>query len=160
MNQDPGESEAPLEDSLPLAVEAPTRRWSPSLIWLLPILAAVVGLGLAAQAILSRGPEVTIAFRNAEGLEVGKTRIKFKDVEIGEVTALRVSEDRQSVLATARLRKSAESYPAAACPAWAPCCPAPTSPSTSAPAAKCAKPLPAWRPRRRSKPMCRAAPFT
>jgi len=100
----------PVQQELPQARLEERRRWSPSLVWLIPVVAALIGGYLTVQAILSRGPTITIAFRNAEGLEAGKTRIKYRDVDIGEVTSVKVSEDRKSIIATAQISKEAEPY--------------------------------------------------
>ena len=99
-------------DGVPLAVARPSRpgRWSPSLVWLIPLVAALIGGYLAVQAILARGPTITITFRSGEGLEAGKTRIKYKDVDIGEVTAVRISPDSKNIEATAQLSKEAERF--------------------------------------------------
>ncbi|WP_159875613.1 intermembrane transport protein PqiB [Aquitalea denitrificans] len=99
-------------DGVPLAVARPARpgRWSPSLVWLIPLVAALIGGYLAVQAILARGPTITITFRSGEGLEAGKTRIKYKDVDIGEVTAVRISPDSKNIEATAQLSKEAERF--------------------------------------------------
>jgi paraquat-inducible protein B len=93
-------------------VASPARqsRWSPSLVWLIPLLAALIGGYLAVQAILSRGPTITITFRSGEGLEAGKTRIKYKDVDIGEVTAVRISPDSKNIEPLAQLSKEAERF--------------------------------------------------
>jgi paraquat-inducible protein B len=88
----------------------PKRRLNPSLVWLVPLLAAVIGGWLAVSAVLSRGPTITIAFDTGQGLEAGKTRIKFKDVDIGEVTSVTLSPDRRHILVTARLVREASPY--------------------------------------------------
>src|SRR5262245_63583414 len=95
---------------LPEAVAAPPRRWTPQLIWIIPFVAVVVGAWLAAKAILERGPTVTISFLTAEGLEAGKTKIKYKDVDIGIVKTIALSEDHTRVVATAELVKSAAGF--------------------------------------------------
>lgn len=110
MSSDQPEKPAAAGEDLPAAVPVKRRRWSPSLVWLIPVVAAVIGGWLAVSAVLSRGPTITIAFQNAEGLEAGKTRIKYKDVEIGEVKAVSVSPDRQSILVTAELSKNVDDY--------------------------------------------------
>ena len=97
-------------DKLPEAIPIQTRRLSPSLVWLIPLLAAVIGLWLAGNAILSRGPEVTIQFSSGLGLEAGKTRIKYRNVEIGEVTAVSLSADRSHIEVSARLVKEARPW--------------------------------------------------
>ncbi|WP_233211003.1 MlaD family protein, partial [Pseudoxanthomonas sp. KAs_5_3] len=73
------------------------REWLPSLIWLIPIVAALVGITLVARILLERGPEVVLTFKTAEGLEAGKTAVKYKDVQIGLVTHLRLARDRSHV---------------------------------------------------------------
>ena len=76
-----------------------------SVVWIIPILAAVVALGIAVQRILSEGPTITIVFKAAEGLEAGKTVVKYKDVNIGQVTAVQLSSDHTRVEVTAKMDK-------------------------------------------------------
>lgn len=92
---------------LPQATVVPRRRARISAVWIIPILAAVVAVGVAVQRILSEGPSITIVFRSAEGVEAGKTFVKYKDVNIGQVTAVRLSEDFGKVEVTAKIAKSA-----------------------------------------------------
>jgi len=94
-------------DNLPRATVVPRRRQRISVIWIIPILAAVVAIGIAIQRILSEGPTITIIFRSAEGVEADKTVIKYKDVNIGQVTAVELSEDHSHVEITAKIAKSA-----------------------------------------------------
>ena len=54
-----------------------------SIVWLVPLVAILIGGGLIYKAMTEKGPEITITFKDAEGLEAGKTKIKYKDVEIG-----------------------------------------------------------------------------
>jgi paraquat-inducible protein B len=105
-------TEEPAEESIPVPEKARQRDWMPSLIWLIPILAAVVGISLAVQTWLQRGPEITIEFRSAEGLEAGKTKVKYKEVQIGSVTAVKLAEDHTRVLVTVLLNKEAEGFAA------------------------------------------------
>ena len=93
--------------SLPQATVVPRSRARISVVWVIPILAAVVALGIAVQRILSEGPTITIIFKVAEGLEAGKTFVKYKDVNIGEVTAVQLSSDHSRVEVTAKMAKSA-----------------------------------------------------
>jgi paraquat-inducible protein B len=94
-------------DSLPRATVVPRRRQRISMVWLIPIVAAVVAIGIAIQRILSEGPTITIVFKVAEGIEAGKTVVKYKDVNIGQVTAVELSDDHSMVEVTARIAKSA-----------------------------------------------------
>ena len=81
-----------------------------SLVWVIPIVAALVGAWLTYHTFSERGPAVTIMFETAEGLEAGKTKVKYKDVEIGAVESIELSEDLSRVFVTARLVKSARRY--------------------------------------------------
>ncbi len=100
----------PDAQDLPEAVAVPRRRFTPQLIWIIPIVAVLVGGWLAAKAILERGPTITIAFKTAEGLEAGKTKIKYKDVEIGVVKTITLSPNRKGIVVTAELSKQSEEF--------------------------------------------------
>ena len=94
-------------DTLPRATVVPRSRARVSVVWIIPIVAAVVAIGIAVQHILSEGPTITIVFKEAQGLEAGKTFVKYKDVNIGQVTAVRLSPDYKKVEVTAKIVKSA-----------------------------------------------------
>ncbi|HEX7816969.1 intermembrane transport protein PqiB [Dyella sp.] len=98
------------EGDLPEPVVRKRRRWSASAIWLVPVLAALVGLSLVINAILKAGPTISVSFQTASGLEAGKTPVKYKNVVIGKVTAIRLSKDRSHVIAKIDLEKNAESF--------------------------------------------------
>jgi len=76
-----------------------------SWIWLVPLVAALAGLSLVVRTWLQAGPEITIQFDTAEGLEVGKTQVRYKDVVIGTVQGIRFNEDRSKVVVQAALSK-------------------------------------------------------
>lgn len=102
-------SDAPPDpNELPRAQPARSGRFAPQLVWIIPIVAAVIGGWLAVRAWLEQGPTIAITFASGEGLEPGKTRIKYKDVDIGQVTNLALSEDRKRVVVTAEMTKQAE----------------------------------------------------
>jgi paraquat-inducible protein B len=84
-----------------------TRKWhGPSLVWLVPIVALAVGVALLIRAVLSTGPQVTIDFHSANGLRPGKTEVRYKEVVVGRVEAVTLSEKRDHVQATVRLDRS------------------------------------------------------
>ncbi|WP_020650775.1 intermembrane transport protein PqiB [Solimonas variicoloris] len=83
------------------------QRWSLSLIWLVPAVAALAGVILVLRAWLASGPLITIRFDTAEGLEAGKTEVRYKDVVVGQVRRIQLSEDRQSVLVKVELTNDA-----------------------------------------------------
>ncbi|MHB1056797.1 MAG: PqiB family protein [Rhodanobacter sp.] len=86
------------------------RRFSVSLIWLVPALAALIGLSLVVSSRLQAGPQISISFQSAEGLDPGKTPVKYKNVTIGKVHKIRLSTDRTHVLVTVALEKSAQGF--------------------------------------------------
>ena len=95
---------------IPEAVATTRSPRSLQLVWLIPLVAALVGGWLAVKSILDKGPTVTITFLTAEGLEKGKTKLRYKDVEIGLVTDVALVSDASRVLVTAELVKDAKKY--------------------------------------------------
>jgi paraquat-inducible protein B len=93
-------------DELPQATVVRKKGTRISVVWIIPILAAVVAIGIAIQRIMSEGPTITIVFKVAEGLEAGKTFVKYKDVNIGQVTAVKLSADHSKVEVTAKIDKA------------------------------------------------------
>ncbi|MDY7560614.1 MlaD family protein [Pseudomonas sp. 10B1] len=94
----------------PGAPEIKHRNFNVSLVWIVPIVAALVGLSMVAHNIISAGPQISVSFQTAQGLEVNKTQVKYKNVVIGKVTAIALSEDRNRVDATIDLDASAKSF--------------------------------------------------
>jgi paraquat-inducible protein B len=84
------------------------RRWVPSLIWLVPLIAVVIGATLVVNAWRTAGPRVTISFETAQGLEVGKTLVKYRNVTIGHVSAISLTANHNRVLVSADLLRSAK----------------------------------------------------
>lgn len=87
----------------------PRSTWRISLVWLVPLLAALIGLSMLVQTWMTEGPVITITFRTAAGLEEGKTLVKYKDVNVGTVTTIGLNEDGSRVVATVSLDKDAAS---------------------------------------------------
>ncbi len=103
----PPDPKAPPDPSLDPAVR---ERSGPSIVWLIPILTAIIGAWLIIHTLTDRGPLVTITFRTAEGIEVDKTRVKYKSLDIGLVESVRFSSDFSRVEVRARLSKDAEHF--------------------------------------------------
>jgi paraquat-inducible protein B len=81
-----------------------------SLIWLIPAVAGAVALWLGYTTIRDQGPLITVTFEDAEGLEAGTTKVKYKEVEVGLVEDIAISEDLSHVVVTARMVKNAAPY--------------------------------------------------
>jgi paraquat-inducible protein B len=90
---------------IPSAVAKPKRKSSPQLIWLIPIVAVLIGGWLAVKTILEQGPTITITFKTAEGIEAGKTKVKYKSIDIGEVKSVGFSKDLESIVLTVEMNK-------------------------------------------------------
>ncbi|MBF0444410.1 MAG: MCE family protein [Magnetococcales bacterium] len=110
---EPDQNTDPLyQDVLPLPTVSPTieRSRGLSVIWLVPIVALLVGGWLTYKTYSERGPEITITFKSAEGIEAGKTLIKHKDVTIGMINEVTLSKDFTLVTLKASLVRGVEKY--------------------------------------------------
>ena len=87
-----------------------SQKKSLSLIWVVPLVALVIATGLIYKAYTEKGSTVTIIFASAEGLEAGKTKVKYKDVEVGKVESVELTEDFDHVKVTVTLVKKADAY--------------------------------------------------
>jgi paraquat-inducible protein B len=101
-------STPPSEDELPAPV-IQNRRWIPRLVWVVPIAAAIIGISLLIRNLENAGPEITISFLSGEGVQVGKTLVKYRDVTVGRVSAVVLSADHQTVVVSANMSKDAAS---------------------------------------------------
>ncbi len=84
------------------------RRWPISPVWLLPIIAALIGILMLVDTWQSAGPDITISFQAASGLEAGKTAVKYKDVMVGMVKSITLSQDSTHVIVAVSLNKNAQ----------------------------------------------------
>src|SRR5262249_56051551 len=71
-----------------------------SLVWIIPIVAAIAGAWVAVTRILAEGPKITIVFKSAEGLDAGKTQIHYNGVNVGTLPTLLLSDDHPSPIPT------------------------------------------------------------
>nr|WP_229446412.1 MlaD family protein [Massilia oculi] len=92
-------------------VDRPSR-WLPSLIWLIPLLAAIIGAWQVVQWVTNKGPTVYVYFATGEGLEANTTRVKYKDVDIGRVVSVTLAEDGNRVVAKIEMAKEAGRFTA------------------------------------------------
>src|SRR3954467_13467419 len=81
-----------------------------SVVWLVPLVAAAIAVWLAVTPLGEQGPTVSIVFKTAEGLEAGKTKVRYKDIDVGTVQDVRLSDDLKEVVAVAELRKQVEPF--------------------------------------------------
>ena len=86
----------------------PSRQTRLSPIWIVPIVAIIIGLWLVYDNYTSRGTLITLTMNNAEGIEAGNTLIRSRNVEIGLVQNVQLSEDLSSAVITARIQPQAD----------------------------------------------------
>ena len=97
----------PQSDLPPAPRIARKRKGNLWLVWLIPLIALLIGLSIVWHEWSTRGPVITISFQSASGLEQGKTQIKFRDVVVGLVTDIRLSESGDFVLIDVQLDSDA-----------------------------------------------------
>ena len=81
-----------------------------SIVWIIPVVAAIIGGWLIYKTISEKGPTVTMTFEDGSGLEAGKTKIKYKSIDIGTVKSVHISLDLSRVVVTAEFNRMAEPY--------------------------------------------------
>jgi len=104
------EQETPSDADPQFAQAVVEKRRGPSIIWLIPIVAVLIGAWLLYKTISEQGPTIEISFKSAAGLEAGKTEVKFKNVEVGMVEEVFLSEDLSHVVAVVEMVRGAEPY--------------------------------------------------
>jgi paraquat-inducible protein B len=80
-----------------------------SIVWTVPVIAAILAAYLIYGHVQQFGPKITISFKDGSGLRTGQTPIKYRGVQIGDVVTVELSQDHQAVLVKARLQRSAAS---------------------------------------------------
>ncbi len=81
-----------------------------SLVWVVPVVAALIGAWLWYSTVSNRGPLVSMTFETADGIQAGKTKIKLKNVDVGVVESIDISDDLSRVLLRGRFSKRAEPH--------------------------------------------------
>lgn len=97
-----------LLDDIPESVIKPRPRFS--IFWIIPLVALIIGAWLGYRAWSEMGEMITITFKTADGLEAGKTKIKYKNVEIGIVKAIRLNHETKDVEVLAELSTEVSNY--------------------------------------------------
>ncbi|HSG90908.1 MAG TPA: MlaD family protein [Pseudomonadales bacterium] len=93
-----------------LATPSVKTRSGPSIVWLIPVLTLLVGAWLLVTTISDQGPVVQLSFKTAEGIEVGKTKVKYKSVDIGVVQEVRFAPDFDGVVLTVQFNQDTDHF--------------------------------------------------
>lgn len=83
-----------------------TRRWN--IVWVVPVVALLIGGWLLYQNFATRGPIATVRFETAEGIHPGKTEVRCRSVKVGVVRQVTLSEDLNSVTVVCELNKDSD----------------------------------------------------
>jgi paraquat-inducible protein B len=70
----------------------------------------VVGVWIAVTRILNEGPKITIVFRSAEGLDAGKTKLRYNGVDVGTIMKIRLSDDHEHVITDVQMAPKTEGF--------------------------------------------------
>ena len=79
-------------------------------IWILPILAALIGGGLVVKSMVEAGVSIEIIFDTADGIETGKTKLMYRGLEVSRVKAVELNPDLQSVTVHIDIPRNAEKH--------------------------------------------------
>ncbi|KAB5617864.1 MCE family protein [Pseudomonas putida] len=95
---------------LPTAKTRPASNWSA--IWILPLIALMIGGWLAWQAYRDAGVEIQVRFETGEGIVANKTEVIYKGMSVGKVTSLVLDAEGSNtgVIATIEMNKTAEPH--------------------------------------------------
>jgi len=96
--------------NVPEAKAVPKKRTRLSLVWVIPIVAAVAGVWIAVTRILEKGPEITITFSTGDGLEANKTKIIYDGLTIGTLTSIKLAPDHKHVIAVAQMTPKTKDF--------------------------------------------------
>ena len=103
----PGDA-APAELPKPRIVEV--RRWHLSLVWLVPAVAIAIAASMLVRTVFLAGPRIEIEFASADGVEAGKTEVRYKEVIVGRVASVSLRDDRKRVVAVVQLDRAATAF--------------------------------------------------
>jgi len=94
--------------ALPDGADADVSRSRFNIIWLIPAVAVLLGGWLLVKSVMNRVTAITIAFQTADGLEEGKTAIRFRSVNLGLVDSIDVADDRSHVVVHATVHPTSK----------------------------------------------------
>jgi paraquat-inducible protein B len=87
-----------------------SKQSGPSIIWVIPFITLLVGGWLIVKTLSEKGPSATISFKTAEGIEVDKTKVKYKNIDIGVVEQIKFSDDFSHTILTVEFIQGSEKF--------------------------------------------------
>lgn len=94
-------------DDLPAPNVHVHKRRRLSAIWIVPIIAIAAAGALAVRTYLRAGPTIKITFQSADGIQAGITDVRYKNVPVGKITDISISDDLDEIVATVSLSRGA-----------------------------------------------------
>jgi paraquat-inducible protein B len=85
-----------------------SQRTQISAVWILPIVALLLGVWAVIYSVQSEGPRVEVRFETAQGLVEGKTEVRFLDVNVGFVEDIRFGNNHGEIVVALRLDPDVE----------------------------------------------------
>jgi paraquat-inducible protein B len=104
----PGPAPRPSAPERALATAPVRHRRRIPLVWIVPILTAMIAGWLAWDTFSKRGPTITVSFDTAAGLTAGQSQLKYRNVVMGTVKSITIPPDLSKVLVTIETTKEAE----------------------------------------------------
>lgn len=89
-----------------------------TIVWIVPLIAVVAVLAIAAQAYFDRGPLITVSFENASGIQPGTTELRYRDVTVGLVEDVSFADGLDRVLVAIRIDRDVAPYVDASSQFW------------------------------------------
>ena len=83
------------------------RRWN--FVWVVPIVALVIGAWMIYRNLSSQGPVAYVRFETADGIGAGKTEVRCRSVRVGVVKAVNLAGDLRSVIISLELSPDSDS---------------------------------------------------
>ena len=107
---EPSDPPPPSDAELPPPRVVSAARWNVSLVWLVPAVAIAIAASMLVRSVFLAGPRIEIEFKSAEGVEAGKTEVRYKEVVIGKVVGVALRDDRERVVVVVQLDQSAARF--------------------------------------------------
>lgn len=85
-----------------------TKKFHFNTIWFVPLVALLVASWMLYSSWAEQGIQITIIANDADGLEAGKTLVKTRNIDLGEVTNIKLSNDYQNAIITVQMKKGTE----------------------------------------------------
>ncbi|RJE80970.1 intermembrane transport protein PqiB [Paracoccus sp. JM45] len=81
-----------------------------NVIWIVPIVALIVTLGIAWNSFRDRGSLIEIEFADATGITPGDTTLRFREITVGQVESVAFNDDLSKVIVSVRVDGDVAQY--------------------------------------------------